>query len=468
MSNTQDDMMAKNKQLGHENVTKLLFKLAIPAVAAQLINILYNIVDRMYIGRMPDVGGMALTGVGVCMPIIILISAFAALASMGAAPKASVAMGSGNKNEAEHILGNSVSMLLVISLILTAVFLLFGKKFLWVFGASENTITYAWEYLSIYVAGTLFVQLALGLNIFITAQGFATTSMLTVLIGAVLNIVLDPIFIFVFGWGVKGAALATILSQMVSAIWVVKFLFGKKTNWRIKLKNMRPSAKIILPSLALGLSPFIMQSTESIINVVFNTSLRRYGGDAAVGTMAILASIMQFSMLPLVGLTQGAQPIVSYNYGAKNSDRVRKAFRVLLISCITYSTLLWLVLMLFPHIFPMMFTKDPDIVGMSSWAIRIYFSANLLFGIQLACQQTLIAIGNAKSSVFLALLRKIILLIPLIYILPNFFADKVFSVFLAEPVADTLAVMTTSVLFYWQFTRRMKELDEISPLGKTR
>ncbi len=458
MSKVQGAAANKDRQLGQGNIVKLLFKLAMPAVAAQLVNILYNIVDRMYIGHMPGVGGIALTGVGVSMPVILIISAFSSLMGMGAAPRASIAMGAGDREEAEHILGNSLTFLLLLSFVLTAAFLLCGKDVLWLFGASENTIDYAWDYLFIYVLGSVFVQLTLGLNAFIMAQGFAATSMMTVLIGAALNIALDPIFIFVLGMGVKGAALATILSQAVSALWVVVFLLGKKTTWRIRLRNLRLSPRVILPCLTLGLSPFIMQFTESIINLAFNTSLLRYGGDVAVGTMTILFSIKQFSKLPMLGFTQGAQPIISYNYGARNGERVRKAFRTLLTLCMTHGVLFWLVIMLFPQIFPLMFTKDPAILAKATWAVRIYFSVNLIFGIQIACQQTFIAIGNARSSIFLALLRKIILVLPLIYLLPVFFSDKVFAIILAEPVADVIAVLTTAILFYKQFNSRVKRL----------
>lgn len=449
-----------DRHLATEPVGKLLFKLSVPAVLAQLVNMLYNVVDRMYIGHIPGIGADALTGVGVCMPVIMLVSAFASLVSMGAAPKASIALGAQDKDKAEEILGNSTTMLLIVSALLTTVFLIFGKDFLMLFGASENTIGYAWDYLFIYVLGTVFVQFALGLNAFITAQGFAKTSMLTVLIGAILNIVLDPIFIFVFGMGVKGAAIATVLSQAVSAIWVVHFLRGDKTYIQIKRKCLRPNIKLILPILALGLSPFIMQATESILNLVFNVSLKKYGGDIAVGSMAILSSVMQFSMLPLVGMTQGAQPILSYNYGGRNRKRVQSTFRVLIKVCLGYSVALWAVIMLFPQAFPSMFTNDQQLVEFTSWAIRIYMGANLIFGVQIACQQTFIAIGNAKTSVFLALLRKVLLLIPLIYILPKFMTNKVMGVFLAEPIADVIAVVTTFVLFVVQFRKALDDLDK--------
>ncbi len=445
--------MTKEADLGNDKIGGLLFKLALPAILAQVINLLYNLVDRMYIGHIEEVGPAALTGVGVTMPVIMCVSAFAALVSMGGAPRASIMMGKGNKEEAERILGNCTTMLIITAVVLTAVIQLFGQDILLVFGASGNTIEYAWAYVQIYSVGTIFVQLALGLNAFINAQGFAATGMLTVVIGAVCNIVLDPIFIFVFRMGVRGAALATILSQCVSCVWIVRFLFGKKTTLRLQPKNMKLRASVIGPCVALGIAPFIMQFTESILNICFNTSLLKYGGDTAVGAMTILASVMQMSMLPIQGLTQGAQPIVGFNYGAEKLDRVKAAFRLLLVCCVSFTTLIWAVSMFAPKLLICIFTPDPTLIAFSTWAIRIYMALSLIFGIQISCQQTFIALGNAKTSVFLAMLRKVILLIPLIYILPLFFEDKVSAVFLAEPVADFIAVATTGTLFYRQYRK---------------
>ena len=356
-------------------------------------------------------------------------------------------------------MGNAFTMLVSVALILTVVFQLSAKTLLLTFGASENTIGYALNYLRIYTLGTVFVQVTLGMNAYITAQGFTTVSMKTVMIGAGLNIVLDPIFIFGLGMGVRGAALATILSQAVSAAWVLRFLTGGKSKWRLRKENLRPRAKVVLPCLALGLSPFIMQSTESLISVCFNSSLLKYGGDTAVGAMTVLISIMQLAMMPLQGLTQGCQPIVSYNYGARNAQRVREAFRCLLRACLVYSLTLWTLVQLMPQMFAGIFTPDPELRAYAAWAMRIYMAATGIFGIQVACQQTFIALGNAKASLFLAVLRKIILLIPFIYILPHFFADKVFAVFLAEPVADFLAVCTTATIFAIQFKKTMAELE---------
>ena len=455
-------MNRKNVDLGTGPVGRLLFSLALPTITSQIVNMLYNLVDRVYIGHMQPVetvGKLALTGVGVCLPIIMVISAFAALMAMGGAPRASIEEGRGNLAESERIMGNSMTMLVAAAVVLTAVFLLFVEPMLRVFGASDNTIGYALDYMHIYALGTIFVQATLGMNAYITAQGFTVVGMKTVLIGAGLNTVLDPVFIFAFNMGVRGAALATILSQAVSAVWVLKFLTGPKTKWRLRAVNLRPRAKVVLPSLALGMSPFIMQATESLITVCFNSSLLKYGGDIAVGAMTVLSSIMQFAMMPLQGLTQGAQPIVSYNYGARNPQRVRRAFKVLLIACVTYSLTLWALVQLFPQIFALLFTPNQELVDYAAWALRIYMAATGIFGVQVACQQTFVALGNAKTSLFLAALRKIILLIPLIFILPHFFADKSFAVFLAEPVADVLAVCTTATMFFFLFRKSMAALE---------
>lgn len=447
----------KEADLGKDSLGPLLLKLALPAILAQIINVLYNMVDRMYIGHIPKVGPSALTGVGVTMPVIMAISAFAALVSMGGAPRASIMLGRGEHPKAEKILGNCTVMLVIMAIILTAVFLIWGEPILMVFGASEATIGYALDYMRIYALGTIFVQLALGLNAFINAQGYAKIGMITVAIGALCNIVLDPIFIFSMSMGVKGAALATIISQAISSIFVVYFLTSKRSGLRIKLDNLKLDFQVILPCLALGLSPFIMQFTESVISVCFNTSLLKYGGDIAVGSMTILTSVMQFSMLPLQGLTQGAQPIISFNYGAENIDRVKRAFKLLLKISLSYSMLLWAVAMFIPDIFIYIFTSHGELATYTRWAIRIYMAASGIFGIQIACQQTFIAIGNAKTSVFLAVLRKVLVLIPLIFILPMFIENQAFAVFLAEPIADTIAVSVTATLFYQTYRRLGKE-----------
>lgn len=447
----------KTGDLDSQGIGKLLLRLALPTITAQLVNALYNMVDRIYIGHIPVVGKTALTGVGVCLSLIMIISAFAALTAMGGATRASILLGKGQRDTAERILGNCVTGSVVVGLVLTAVFLSFSRPLLLAFGASEETIVYAVQYMKIYALGTVFVELALGLNAFITAQGFASVAMISVLIGAVANMILDAVLILVFNMGVAGAALATIISQGLSALWVVRFLLGRKTGLRIKKENLRLDWKLYAPCLALGMSPFVMQSTEGVISVCFNASLQKYGGDLAVGAMTILSSVMQFSMLPLQGLTQGAQPIISYNFGAGNADRVRKTFRLLLLCSLAYSVSLWLVAMLLPDLVARIFTPDGTLIAYGAWAMRIYMAASLIFGAQIACQQTFIALGNAKVSLFLAVLRKIILLIPLIFILPLFFrqgAEQAMAVFLAEPVADTLAVVTTGCTFAILFRKQ--------------
>lgn len=453
-------MTKPQNELATEKEGKLLFKLALPAITAQLINMLYNLVDRMYIGHIPEIGSTALTGVGVTLSIIMLITAFSSLVGMGGAPQAAIKMGEGNNDHAEKILGNCVSLLVLISLTLTVVFQLFREPILLAFGASEITLPYATDYISIYLLGTISVQIALGLNAFISSQGFAKTSMFTVLIGAIINIILDPIFIFVFNMGVKGAALATILSQTISAIWVIRFLTSNKTILKIKKKNLRLEANIILPIIALGISPFIMTSTEAAISVCFNTSLLKYGGDLAVGAMTILMSLNQLVMLPIQGLSQGAQPILSFNYGACNMERVKKTFKLLLTCCLAYTLVFTAIIHLFPEVFISLFSNTKELTEITVWALHIFLAATAIFGIQIACQQTFVAIGQAKYSLFLACLRKIILLIPLIFILPNFFENKVFAVFLAEPVSDFIAVTVTGTLFFMNFSKILKKKEE--------
>lgn len=443
-----------------EPLGKLLLKLALPTVAAQLINMLYNIVDRIYIGHIPEVGATALTGVGVCMPLIMIVSAFAALVGYGGAPRASIYMGKKDKNTAEKILGNCFVVQIIISVILTAVLLVWNRDFLMAFGASENTIEYGVNYMNIYALGTIFVEITLGMNAFITAQGFARTGMLSVLIGAVTNIILDPIFIFGFNMDVRGAALATIISQALSCIWVVGFLCGKKTFLKIRKKNLRLVPKIILPCLALGVATFIMQASESVISVCFISSLQKYGGDIAVGAMTILTSVMQFAMLPLQGLGQGAQPIISYCYGAGDAGRVRSAFKLLVKVSMTYSIILWALVMLFPGGFAAMFTTDAALMDYTRTALRIYMASMFLFGIQIACQMTFNALGKAVESIVVAVMRKFVLLIPLIYIMPLIItSNQAIAVYIAEPIADLLAVTFTAVLFTVQFKKTLRKIQ---------
>ena len=451
--------MNDNKEmLGTAPIGRLLFKLAVPTVVAQLINMLYNIVDRIYIGHMPGDGSLALTGVGVCMPIIMIISAFAALISSGGAPRASICMGKGERDSAEKILGGCFSLQLIISAVLTVVLLIWNEDLLLMFGASENTIGYATAYMNIYAIGTVFVQLTLGMGAFITAQGFAKIGMMTVIIGAVSNIILDPIFIFGLRMGVRGAALATIISQCVSCVWVLTFLTGKKTYLRLQKRNMKIDGRLVFPCVALGLAAFIMQSSESVISVFFNSSLLKYGGDIAVGAMTILTSVMQFAMLPMQGIAQGAQPISSYNFGAKNTDRVKKTFRLLLISCLIYSFVIWGAIMLFPKVFAAIFTPEAALIEFTAKALRIYCGVLCIFGIQIACQMTFVSTGNAPCSIIVAIVRKFVLLLPLIYIMPNIISDKTMGVYTAEPVADIIAVTFTAILFAVQFRKSLKIL----------
>ena len=440
---------------------RLLLKLALPTVAAQLINMLYNIVDRIYIGHIPDIGADALTGVGVCMPLIMIVSAFAALVGYGGAPRASIFMGKQDKESAEKTLGNCFVLQIVISVVLTAVLLIWNRDLLMAFGASKKTIEYGVNYMNIYALGTIFVEITLGMNAFITAQGFAKTGMLSVLIGAVSNIILDPVFIFGFDMDVRGAALATIISQALSCIWVVSFLCGKKTFLKIRKKNLRLNPKIILPCLALGVATFIMQASESVISVCFNSSLQKYGGDIAVGAMTILTSVMQFAMLPLQGLGQGAQPIISYNYGAGDAGRVRPAFKLLLKVSLGYSVLLWILVMLFPGGFAALFTSDAALMDYTKTALRIYMGSMFLMGIQMACQMTFNALGKATESIVVAVMRKFVLLIPLIYILPLVISSsQTMAVYLAEPIADLVAVTFTAILFAVQFKKTLRKITK--------
>ena len=453
--------MENNKDfLGTQPVGKLLFKLAIPTVIAQLINMLYNIVDRIFIGHIPDAGSLALTGVGVTIPIIMIVSAFAGLVSSGGAPRASISMGKGDMDSAEQTLGGCFLLQVIVSIVLTVVLLLFGENLLLAFGASENTIEYAVSYLNIYALGTLFVQLTLGMNAFVTAEGFTKVSMVSVAIGAILNIALDPIMIFGLNMGVRGAALATVISQAVSCIIVVAFLCSKKSILRLKRKNLNIKPKVVFPCIALGTAAFIMQASESVISVCFNSSLLKYGGDIAVGAMTILTSVMQFAMLPLQGIAQGAQPITSYNYGAKKLSRVKQSYKILLCVCVIYSVVLWAIIMAFPQVFAKLFTTDAALIDFTAKALRIYCRVLFVFGIQIACQMTFVSIGNAPCSIIVAILRKFILLIPLIYILPHVMENKTNAVYMAEPVADIIAVSCTLILFLVQFRKSLRRLTE--------
>lgn len=441
----ETDDKKQDEKMGTMHLGKLIAQMAIPAVAAQVINVLYNIVDRIYIGHIPGYGDMALTGVGVTFPILMVIAAFSAFAGMGGAPLASIQLGKKNIEGAEKILGNCVGLLLIFSAALTVLFSLFKTPILYAFGASDTTIVYAEQYISIYLIGTVFVQFAVGLNTFISGQGNAKIAMLSVLIGAVINIVLDPILIFLCGMGVSGAALATIISQAVSAVWVVRFLSSKKSIIRIRKQHIRLNAKTVGSIAALGVSPFIMQSTESLVTITLNSGLQRYGGDLYVGTMSILASIMQLIVVPVQGIAQGVQPIISYNFGAGKMERVKGTFVRMISICLAATLVFAGIAIIKPEFYARVFTSNTELVSLTSQVMPVYFLGITIFGIQMACQTTFLALGQAKVSLFIALLRKIILLIPLAIILPRFMG--VMGIYRAEPIADIISVIVTAVLF---------------------
>ena len=444
---------ARTQDLGKGSIPKLLAQLAIPAVVAQIVNLLYNIVDRIYIGHIPGIGAAALTGVGLFAPLLMLINAFAMLSGSGGAPRAAIFMGRKDNETAEKIMANCFSLILIFAVGLTILFSIFAPKLLRLFGASDATLPYAVEYARIYIFGSIFVLIVLGMNLFITTQGFTKISMMTTLIGAIINVILDPIFIFVFDMGVRGAAIATVLSQAVGAIWVLRFLTGEKTILKLKLSNMKLDPKVFGPCLALGISSFVMISTESLLSISFTSSLSRYGGDVAVGAMTIITSVNQLITMPLQGICQGGQPIISYNFGAGNKDRVKKAFFTQFCVCATFTIAGWLIMMIAPQLFAGLFTSDANLVDYTSWALHIYMAGIFSMGFQVGCQQSFMALGQAKVSLLLACLRKIILLIPLIFILPRFLSDKVFAVFLAEPISDILAATVTTITFFMRFDK---------------
>lgn len=449
----------KDEKLGTAPLMPLIFSMVIPAVIAQVVNVLYSIVDRIYIGHMPVVGTESLTGVGVCFPIITIISAFSAFAGMGGAPLAAIWLGRGRRDMAEKILGNAVTMLACFSVVLTIFFSLFKEPLIMAFGGSENIIGYSMDYLSIYLLGTIFVQFSLGLNMFITSQGQSKIAMLSVLIGAVTNIVLDPIFIFGFHLGVKGAAMATVISQACSCTWIVSFLCSKKTGVRIRKQNLIPDWGIIGNVMALGIAPFVMQTTESLVTVVLNSGLQHYGGDLYVGSITILQSVMQLIVVPLQGIQQGTQPIISYNYGAHNKERIVKTIKVSLSIILTCTTTCCLLTVFFPTIFARLFTPDEALIALIGKVMPIFMGGIWIFGVQMACQSAFMGMGQAKISVFLALLRKIILLVPLAIVLPRIFG--VYGIYYAEPIADILAATTTGILFLCNFNKIIrKEMGE--------
>lgn len=447
--------MNREEFLGTEKISKLMVKLALPTIVAQLINILYNMVDRIYIGRIPYEGAMALTGLGVCFPIILIISAFSAFVGAGGAPLAAIQLGKGNRKEAGRIMENGVFMLAVISITLTVLFTVFQEQILYLCGASENTISYAKEYMSIYVLGTVFVQFALGLNQYISAQGQAMTAMLSVLIGAIINIILDPIFIFVFDMGVRGAALATVISQAISSVWVVGFLCSKRSILRINKNCLKPDIKIIGYIASLGISPFIMQSTEGLITLVFNTGLRNYGGDLYVGAMTILSSINQLLNTPINGFTNGVQPIISYNYGAKKIDRVKATILRMFIISTSVSVAFCAAITIAPRLFVQMFATNEELIVLAARILPVFMLGRWIFSIQMTAQPSFVAMGNAKVSMFIAIFRKLILLIPLALVLPRFFG--VMGIYYAEPVSDTLSAAVSGVFLIGT----LKKLDKL-------
>jgi putative MATE family efflux protein len=452
--------MEKNisSPLGTAPIGKLMFKLSLPTVVAQLVNLLYNIVDRVFIGHLEGVGADALTGVGLCLPLILIVNAFALLGAAGGAPRAAIALGQGNKSGAEKIMGNCFSLLLMFAVVLTGAYLAFAEPLLWMFGASKNTITYSLDYIRIYALGNIFQLTVLGLNSFLTTQGFSKFAMVTTLIGALMNLILDPILIYICGMGVRGAALATIISQAVSAVWVLWFLTkGTKTELRLRLANMKLEGKVFGPCLALGASGFVMLFTEAVLNISFNSSLSRYGGDLAVGSMTIISSCANLVLLPTSGICQGCQPITSFNFGAGNHQRVKKCVFTQIAICGGYATLFWVACMVAPQMFAGIFTSDPDLIAYTSWTMRVYMAGIFAMGFQTSCQQSFMAMGQSVVSLLLACLRKLVLLIPLIYILPAIFANKVQAVFMAEPFSDMIAAAVTVTVFLAQFNKILKK-----------
>ena len=456
------DNKNQNAYLGTLPISKLILKMAPPTIVAQLVNLLYNIVDRIYIGHIEGVGKTALTGVGLCTPILMLVTAFAMLASAGGASRSAIAMGQGNKEEADRILGNCMTLLLIFAAFLTVLLVAFAQPLLLMFGArAETTLPYALEYMRIYCCGSVFVLITLGLNPFLNAQGFSGFSMITTILGAATNIVLDPIFMFVLDLGVAGAAYATVISQAVSAAFVLWFLTGgKRSILKLRLPAMKLRGRVVGPVLALGISAFVMVATESILSISFNSSLSEFGGDLSVGAMTIITSCAQLITMPTQGLVQGCLPIISYNFGARNADRVKQCFRIVLAFAAGYTLLFWAATMLVPQVFVQIFNSDADLVEHTAWAMRIYMAGIFSLGFQTTCQQTFMSLGQAKVSLLLACLRKLILLIPLIFILPLFIGDKVFAVFLAEPVSDIIAATVTVTVFFSRFDRILKKGPE--------
>lgn len=445
-----------NEKLRNDKISSLLISLALPSILAQLATLIYNMVDRIYIGRLSD-GALAIAGIGLCASIITIITAFTNLFGRGGAPLASIKLGEGDNHEAEKILGNCFMSLLVTSIIIMIVLNLFGEQILMLFGASSKTLPYAMSYMRIYSFGTLFVQLSVGLNYFINTQGYAKYGMLTLFIGGILNIVLDPLFIFVLDMGVAGAALATVISQCISCLWVLKFLLGKKTTIKIKKENMKINGTIMKKVLGLGFSPFFMSATEGILQVSFNRQLLFFGGDIAVSAMTILSSMSQILFLPMEGIAQGSQPIISFNFGAKSYERVKQTIALTLKVSLVYSVIGVALMELFPEMFVRLFANDAQLIELASQMLRIYVFGFIIMGANSTFQQTYTSLGYGKKSFFFAFYRKIILLIPLIYLLPNILPNGLYAVILAEPISDLLTTITNAFSFH-RFTK--KELKD--------
>ncbi len=434
------------------NIVGNILKLAVPMTLAQLINVLYNIIDRIYIGRIPEDATLALTGLGLCLPIISMVIAFANLFGMGGAPLCSIERGRGNEEEAEKIMGNSFVLLIVSGILLTALGLIFKKPMLYLFGASDKTYPFADQYLSIYLLGSVFVMIGLGMNSFINSQGFGTIGMMTVLVGAAANIVLDPIFIFALDMGVRGAALATIISQFLSALWIVFFLIGKKTILRLKLSAFRLKRYRVKSITALGMSGFTMSVTNSLVQIMYNSSLQHYGGDLYVGIMTVINSVREVISMPVNGLTNGSQPVMGFNYGAGEYKRVKQAIKFTSVVAIVYTTFMWIMVHSFPEFFIRIFNQDGELLEAGIPSMRIYYFGFFLMSLQFAGQSVFVALGKARRAVFFSIFRKVVIVIPLILLLPVILGNGAFGVLMAEPISNLIgggACFITMLVTVW-------------------
>lgn len=452
----------KSNDFSQGSVAKNILSIALPMTLAQLINVLYSVIDRMYIGRIPEAATLALTGIGLTLPIVSMIMAFSFLFSTGGAPLCSIARGEGNDAKAEQIMGTSMTMLVLIGAVLTVVLFIFKKPLLYLLGASDMTFPYANEYLSIYLIGTVFVMISLGMNSFINAQGFARMGMLTILIGAILNIILDPVFIFVLNMGVQGAALATIISQGVSAIWVVRFLSGKKAILRLKRSMLKPDLKLTGKICGLGLSGFIMSVTNSAVQMVCNTSLSAWGGDIYVAIMTVLNSVREIISMPVTGLTNGSQPVLGYNYGAKKYARVREGIRFISVIGIVYTLIVWGLVFAIPGTFIRLFNDDPQLLSAGIPALRLYFFGFFMMALQFCGQSVFVGLGKSKFAVFFSLLRKAVIVIPLTLILPYVGGLGINGIFLAEPISNFIGGVACFGTMLVTVYRQLKKEDAAS------